>query len=99
MIRVDVVVRRKNGKPIQTATVVRAFRDVRRRGIRNVGVTEARDAARAIVAAGTTSTQPGDFVTYVFRRNEVMQMRIRPLVEQRRNLLPARDRLSCLHRS
>jgi hypothetical protein len=76
VVRVDVIVRGENGIPTQTASIVRALRDVRCRRIRYVGMTEARYAARPIVPTRTTSIEPRDLIADIFRRNEVMQMRV-----------------------
>lgn len=99
MIGVDVVMRRENGKPIQAAPIVRSLRGVRRGSIRQVGVTESRNAHGAVITTRAAAIEPRNSIAKVFRGNEVMQMGIRALIEQGCNLLPARDRRSCSNRS
>ena len=99
MVRIDERVRSHDGVSIQAAPIVRSFGHVRSRGIRKIRMSKPWDTCGSVIAACASSIESGDLVANVFRRNEVVQVGIRSLIEDRSNLVAARDRLTSRYRS
>lgn len=95
VICINEMMRGKDGLPAQTASIVRSLRRIRWRCVRDIGVAETWHTHGAIVSACSGPIETRDFVTKVFRGNEVMQVRIRSLIEKRRNLIATRNGLAC----